>query len=64
MNKKKEKKNKTVYVDISKDEGSTPEDIKVFWIKEAFWDSLEYNKKLEYYWRYSYKDGVRVFDYE
>jgi hypothetical protein len=36
------------------------EDIEVYWSILDGWNDLPYDKKLEYYWRYEYKDGKRV----
>ena len=55
--KKSIKKNK-----VKKEE--TVDDIIPFWEMTQGWMELPYEKQAEYYWRYEFKDGKRVFGNE
>ena len=41
-------------------ESDRAEDIIAYWSILSGWDELSYEQKLEFYWRYEYKDGKRV----
>lgn len=39
---------------------ATVENIDVWWDIPSYWSGMSYEKKLEHYWKYEYKDGQRI----
>lgn len=56
------KKNKKTPKKIVKEE--TADEIVPYWVIRAGWEELSDEKKAEYYWKYQYVNGVRVFDHD
>lgn len=44
-----------------KKKSADAECINVFWDIAPYWNKLSYEKKLEFYWKYSWDKGKRVF---